>query len=76
MSRLVGCCCREADTCDVPRPPLAKLFSLGAGVPRVQLSNHSPFYIMFQKEPFAENDFSNVNAKKLDLPEFFKRFYK
>jgi hypothetical protein len=41
-------------------------------VPRVQLSNHSPFYIMYQKEPFAENDFSNVNAKNLDLPEFLK----
>jgi len=27
---------------------------------------------MYQKEPFAENDFSNVNAKNLDLPEFLK----
>ena len=42
-------------------------------VPRPQLMGHSPFFLMFQKEPFANNEFSNVNISNLDLDDYLKR---
>jgi hypothetical protein len=37
-------------------------------VPRPQLKNHSPYFIIFQKEPFENDDFfAPKNEKYLDL---------
>ena len=39
-------------------------------VPRIQLNNHSPFYLMFLREPFSAE--TNVE-KNLNLPEYVKQ---
>ena len=41
-------------------------------VPKHQLKNHSPYFLIFGQEPYCKNDFSLVNAKYLDLGEFVK----
>jgi hypothetical protein len=40
-------------------------------VPRQSLNNHSPYYLMYLREPFGNNDIEN--EKFLDLEDFVKR---
>jgi hypothetical protein len=42
-------------------------------VPRSQLMGHSPFYMLFQKEPFAANEFSYNNVNNLDMADYVQR---
>jgi hypothetical protein len=42
-------------------------------VPRSQLMGHSPFYMRFQKEPFAANEFSYNNVNNLDMADYVQR---
>ena len=42
-------------------------------VPRPQLSGHSPFFLMFQREPFSSNEFQKIDENNLDLEDFVKR---
>jgi hypothetical protein len=42
-------------------------------VPRPQLMGDSPYFLMFQKEPFANNEFLNINENNLDLDDYLKR---
>jgi hypothetical protein len=42
-------------------------------VPRPQLSNFSPYFLMFNREPFAENEFTKQKLKNLDIPDFVAR---
>jgi phage tail sheath gpL-like len=34
---------------------------------------HSPFYMLFQKEPFAANEFSYNNVNNLDMADYVQR---
>jgi len=42
-------------------------------VPRPQLMGHSPFYMLFQREPFEGNDFLYTNIDNLDANDYLKR---
>ena len=41
-------------------------------VPRPQLSNHSPYFLMFQDEPFAENELNRQKLENMDLEIYVK----
>jgi hypothetical protein len=41
-------------------------------VPRPQLSNHSPFFMMFQSEPFAENELNKQKLDNMDVETFLQ----
>ncbi len=45
-------------------------------VPRNQLKNHSPHFIVFGQEPFGNNDFRKVDEKYMDIDEFVKESIK
>ncbi len=38
-----------------------------------QLMGHSIFYMLFQKEPFAANEFSYNNVNNLDMTDYMQR---
>lgn len=42
-------------------------------VPRPQLMGHSPFFMLFQSEPFANNPLHADNAQNLDLNDYVRR---
>jgi hypothetical protein len=42
-------------------------------VPRPQLMGHSPFYMLFQREPFEGNEFNYNNVNNLDVSEYIQR---
>ena len=42
-------------------------------IPRPQLQNHSPYYLMFQREIFADNYPSAKNNANLDIDTYLKR---
>jgi hypothetical protein len=42
-------------------------------VPRPQLSNYSPYFLMYNKEPFADNEFTKQKIENLNIPDFVTR---
>jgi hypothetical protein len=61
-----------SDQFQANRPDVLTIAALiNNSVPRQSLNNHSPYYLMYLREPFGKTD--NENEKFLDLEDFVKR---
>ena len=60
-----------SDQFEAPWPTVLTMTALILNsVPRTQLLNHSPHFIVFGQEPFGNDDFKSVNEQFLDINDF------